>query len=169
MAPPSSGHPISRIALWLLLGGWFGAYLLFGAVIAPTAFAVLPSSQVAGTLVGPVLTKLHLFGAVGGLAIALLSHRLGRRRWLSTIPLALSALCFYSHFGVSAELAEIRGLAFGPGGSADVAVRFGFLHRVSVGIFVAVGIAVTALVGLHAVDDARSVAAARSRAGQSAG
>lgn len=155
------GNPISRIALWLLLGGWFGAFLLFGAVVAPTAFAVLPSSEIAGTLVGPVITQLHLYGAVAGVAIALLSHRLGRSPWLSAVPVALSALCAFSHFGISAEISEIRDLTFGPGGNADAAVRFGQLHRISMAIYVGVGLAVTALVGMHASADARSIALPR--------
>jgi len=150
------GRPIVRTALWLLLGGWFGGFLLFGAVVAPTAFAILPTSQIAGTLVGPVLTKLHLFGAAAGIPIAALSHMLGRRHWLAVVPVLLSALCCYSHFGVSAELAEIRMLTFSAAGSADLASRFGFLHRVSIGIFIAVGVCVTALIGLHAHADAQS-------------
>jgi hypothetical protein len=148
------GRPVVRTALWLLLGGWFGSYLLFGAVIAPTAFSVLPTSKIAGTLVGPVLTKLHVFGAVAGLPIAVLSHLLGRHHWLALVPLLLSVLCCYSHFGVSAELAEIRVLVFSPEGSAEIASRFGLLHRISVGIFIAVGVSVTALIGFHARADA---------------
>lgn len=147
-----------RTALGLLLGGWFGSYLLFGAVIAPTAFSVLPTAQIAGTLVGPVLMKLHLFGVAAGIPVAILSLLLGRSRALVVIPLLLSALCCYSHFGVSAELAEISDLTFGPGGSAEIANRFAFLHRVSVGIFIAVGLAVTAMIAMHAREDARSVA-----------
>lgn len=152
------GRPIVRTALWLLLGGWFGGYLLFGAVVAPTAFSVLPTSQIAGTLVGPVLTKLHLFGAAAGIPLAVLSHLLGRRRWLTLAPLVLSALCVYSHFGITAELAETRLLTFSPAGSAEAAIRFGFLHDLSLGIFIGVGISVTALIWLHARADAQSFA-----------
>jgi hypothetical protein len=151
------GRPIVRTALWLLLGGWFGGYLLFGAVIAPTAFSVLPTTQIAGTLVGPVLTKLHLFGAAAGIPVAVFSILLGRHGWLVLAPLLLSLLCCYSHFGVSAELAEIRLVVFGPEGSPDAAIRFGYLHKVSVGIFIAVGISVTVLIGLHARADAWSI------------
>jgi len=156
-APTAGGRPLVRTCLWLLLGGWFGSYLLFGAVIAPTAFSVLPSAQIAGTLVGPVLTKLHLFGAAAGIALAWLSHLVGRNRWLSLAPLLASALCLYSHFGLSVELAEIRGLTFGPEGSAEIAARFGHLHRISVGIFVGVGIGITGLIALHARADARAI------------
>jgi hypothetical protein len=151
------GRPVVRTVLWLLLGGWFGGYFLFGAVIAPTAFSVLPTTQVAGTLVGPVLTKLHLFGAAAGIPLAVLSHLLRRHRGLVLLPLLLSVVCCYSHFGVSAELAEIRLVVFGPGGSAEIASRFGFLHKVSVGIFIGVGISLTGLIGFHARADAQSI------------
>ena len=59
---------VLRTALWLLLGGWIGAWLLFGGVVAPTAFRTLPSTEVAGLLIGPVLTWLHLYGAAAGIA-----------------------------------------------------------------------------------------------------
>jgi hypothetical protein len=151
------GQTALRTCLWLLLGGWFGSYLVFGAVIAPTAFAVLPSLELAGKLIAPVLTKLHLYGAFAGVALALISRPLGRGPLLVAGPIALSALCLYSHFGVSSQLAEIRELSFGPDGSAEVAARFAALHRISLAIFVGVGIAVTALIGFHARADTRTL------------
>jgi hypothetical protein len=154
---PPQGRVWARATLWLLLGGWFGSYLLFGAVIAPTAFKVLPTTEIAGSFISPVLTRLHLFGAVAGLPLAWSAWRLGRSRLLVVTPIVLSAVCMLSHFGVSAELAEIRDLTFGPEGSTDAAARFGFLHRISVGVFVVVGIAVTVLIGLHARADAKVI------------
>jgi hypothetical protein len=151
------GQTVLRTCLWLLIGGWFGSYLLFGAVVAPTAFAVLPSAQLAGDLVGPVLMKLHLYGAFAGIALALVSRALGRGALLVALPIALSALCLYSHFGLSAELNEIRDHAFGPDGSAEIATRFNALHRISLALFIGVGGAVTALIGLHARADSRAV------------
>lgn len=143
-----------RAALWLSLGGWIGAWLLFGLVVAPTAFRVLPSAQVAGLLIGPVLEALQLFGCAAGLLLALIAWRLGRgvARW--ALPLAMSAACLYSQFGLSAEIAEIQGGAFGPQGSEILAARFDRLHRLSVAIFLCVGLAALALAGLHARDDA---------------
>jgi hypothetical protein len=161
MADPKStrsrtlGQTALRTCLWLLLGGWFGSYLLFGGVIAPTAFALLPSTELAGNLVGSVLTKLHIYGAFAGVALALISKALGRGSLLVAAPIALSALCLYSHFGVSAQLTEIRDLSFGPDGAAEVAAHFGALHRLSLAIFVGVGVAVTALIGFHARADSR--------------
>jgi hypothetical protein len=143
-----------RAALWLSLGGWIGAWLLFGLVVAPTAFRVLPSTRIAGSLIGPILEALQLFGCAAGLLLALIAWRLGRgvTRW--ALPLAMSAACLYSQFGLSAEIAEIQDVAWGPQGSEALVARFSHLHRLSVAIFLCVGIAALALAGLHARDDA---------------
>ena len=151
------GPSLIRASLWMLLGGWFGAYLLFGAVIVPIAFAVLPTTKIAGSLIAPVLTKLHLFGALAGFPLAMLSRSLGRSSLLVATPIALSLLCLYSHFGVSAELAEIRGLSFEPVRSPDLAARFGFLHQISLGVFIAVSATITLLIVMHAKADAESI------------
>ena len=81
---------------------------------------------------------------------------LGRSPRLITIPLIMGALCLYTHFGVSAEMSELRTLAFGPEGSPDSAVRFHLLHRVSVAIFLSLGVAAVTLLVLHARADQRS-------------
>ena len=145
-----------RTVLWILLGGWVGSWLLFALVVAPTAFRVLPSPEAAGSLVGPVLDALHLYGAAAGLALAALALALRRGPVRVALPLLMSAACLYSQFGVSAELAEIRHLAFGPQGSEAVAARFNALHRLSMEIYSGVLVAALALVGLHAISDAPS-------------
>ncbi len=53
---------------------------------------------------------------------------------LLAFPVALSALCLYSHFGVTAEISEIRNAAFGPQGNLEavqVARGGGSVFRVS--------------------------------------
>jgi uncharacterized membrane protein len=50
---------------------WLGGILFFGAVLAPTAFRVLPSSQQAGLVVGASLHTLHAIGLWCGVAIIL--------------------------------------------------------------------------------------------------
>ena len=139
-----------RSALWLTLGAWVGAWLLFGGVVAPTAFRVLPSTEVAGSLVGPVLAALHLYAAAAGALLALLAVALGRGPLLIGLPLLMSAVCLYSHFGVSSQLSEIRDLAFGSGGAPEFAARFTRLHRVSLGLFTGLGVAAVGLLVLHA-------------------
>jgi hypothetical protein len=142
-----------RGLLWLLLGGWIGSWLLFALVVAPTAFRVLPSTAVAGTLVAPVLDALHLYGVAAGLALAALALALRRGTLRVALPLAMAAACLYSQFGVSAELAEIRDQVFSPEGNELTAARFAHLHRLSMGIYSAVLLSALALLGLHVVDE----------------
>lgn len=143
-----------RTALWLLLGGWVGSFGLFGLVVARTTFQVLPSTELAGRVVAPVLTALHLYGGAAGIALAGLALALRRGALRVALPLLLAAVCLYSQFGVSAEISEIRGLAFGPEGSEAAAARWTALHRLSMILFVGVSVGVVGLVGLHAHSDA---------------
>lgn len=145
-----------RSLLWLLLGGWVGAWALFGLVIAPTAFRVLPSAEIAGALVGPVLTALHLYGAVAGAGLALLAAVLRRGRLRVLLPLLMMAACLYSQFGVTAEISEIHAAVFGPEGSEMLAARFNSLHRLSMGIYLSVSAATLWLLVLHAISDSRA-------------
>lgn len=52
--------------MWLALGVWLGGILFFGAVVAPAAFSVLPSTHDAGLLVGASLRRLHVMGLIAG-------------------------------------------------------------------------------------------------------
>jgi Domain of unknown function (DUF4149) len=149
-----AARAVVRALLWLSLGGWIGAWLMFGLVVAPTAFSVLPSTQLAGALVGPVLESLQWFGAAAGLLLAGLAWRLGRGALLRALPLAMALACLYSQIGLSPEMAEIRAGAFGPHGSEALAARFNQLHHLSVALFVAVGVSALLLVALHAWADA---------------
>jgi hypothetical protein len=55
-----------------LLAAWIGVAVFVAAVIAPAAFAVLPTRALAGTLVGQALPVLFMSGIlVGAAAIAL--------------------------------------------------------------------------------------------------
>src|SRR5437899_2098491 len=56
----------------ILLALWLGAGIVVSAVVAPAAFAVLPTRTLAGALVGRVLPVIFLSGiAVGAVVIAL--------------------------------------------------------------------------------------------------
>lgn len=153
-----------RACLWLLLGGWVGTWLFFGAVVSRVAFRVLPSTEVAGALIGPVLGSLHLFGGLAGVALAALTLALGRGVRLAVIPLVMGAVCVFSHVVVTTQIEALRDLAFGPGGSEQVALRFQRLHQLSVGLFLAVGAAGIVLAGLHARVDSREAARGASPA-----
>ncbi|MGI9591527.1 MAG: DUF4149 domain-containing protein [Myxococcota bacterium] len=148
-----------RAALWLVLGGWVGSWACFGLVVAPNAFRLLPS-EVAGQLVGPVLGTLHVYGLVAGVLLAPLALALGRGRLLAIAPLGMAAVCAFSHFWVTPEIATVRPFAFGPEGSVEMVTRFGELHRISLGLFMLVSAATLVLVLLHARADARDAARA---------
>ena len=144
-----------RFLLWLLLGGWIGAWVTFGALVAPTAFRVLPSHELAGQVVGPVISALHGYGAATGLVLAMLAWILGRRWLLVAIPLVAAAACAYSELAITPQIAVIRPLVFGPEGTPELAARFGHLHRVSVLIFISVGVTTLVLLAAHVLADAR--------------
>lgn len=142
-----------RSLLWLLLGGWAGALVLFAAVVAPAAFRVLPSGEQAGRLVGEVLPALQLYGAGAAVALAVLARRLGRGPLATLLPLVLGGLGLVSLFGVTPRLEEIRDLAFGAPPDAAARARFGRLHAVSGLLYGATLAGTVVLVVLHAAGD----------------
>jgi len=143
-----------RAALWLLLGGWLGAWFLFAFGVTTTAFRVLPSTELAGQLVGPILSGLNLYGAIAGVALAGIAAGIGRGRVLWLAPLVLAALCLYSEFVITPGIQAVRDGAFGPDGSLEASERFASLHRQSLRVFTAVGLGAIVLLVLHAREDA---------------
>src|SRR6267378_2428368 len=68
-----------RYLMLLSLIVWIGGLIFFAFVLAPTAFHVLPSTQLAGNVVGRVLGKLHWIAIISGvvfLASSMLYSRL---------------------------------------------------------------------------------------------
>ena len=150
-----------RFLLWLLLGGWIGAWFTFGGLVAPTAFRTLPSHELAGQVVGPVISALHGYGMAAGLVLAVLAWRLGRHWLLMAIPLLASAACAFSELAITPQIAAVRPLALGPEGTPEIAARFGQLHRVSVLIFLFVGVTTLVLLAAHVLADAGGTRAER--------
>jgi len=56
-----------RYLMLLALIVWIGGLIFFAFVVAPAAFAVLPTTHVAGNLVGRTLAILHWMGIFSGL------------------------------------------------------------------------------------------------------
>jgi hypothetical protein len=137
-----------RLLLWLLLGGWIGAMLLFGAVVARAAFVAVPDPGIAGQLIGRVLGPLQLSGIGLALALSALGGALERGRTAVLLPLLLGALCAINHFAVSPAVAAID-LA-DPGLVSTAAAHFALLHRLSVWLFGATAIGALALAAVHA-------------------
>lgn len=115
--------------LWL----WLGAALLFIAVVAPSAFAVLPTRALAGLLVGRVLPVIFWSGAVVGIAMAVSTT--GWRRYASLLVVACSLA---AQLGIAPSIQRLRA-ELGPDIEAIDAgdprrVAFGRLHAVSVAL-----------------------------------
>jgi hypothetical protein len=145
----------------VLLSLWIGAGLLFVAVVAPAAFAVLPSRTLAGQLVGRVLPVLFVGGIVVGLVAALASRDAAHPSWRIGGGVAVAAACALSHFWTGGRIARLRESIGGaleslPPGDPQRAL-FGQLHALSVAGLGAAGVA--AIVALAA-----TLAALRQRA-----
>ena len=122
----------------LLLSAWLGASILFAAVVAPAAFAALPSRSLAGALVGRVLPVVFVAGIVVALLGLVLdradSGRLfGVRRGALVI---VAVACAAAQFGVAPRIERVRREIDGPieqlaPGDAR-RVTFGRLHAISV-------------------------------------
>jgi uncharacterized membrane protein len=67
-----------RYLMLLSLVVWIGGLIFFAFVVAPTAFQVLPTTHLAGNLVGRTLAKLHCIAIISGL-VFLLSSLLSNR------------------------------------------------------------------------------------------
>lgn len=124
------------VATTVLLSLWAGAGLLFVAVVAPAAFAVLPSRSLAGLVVGRVLPVLFVSGIVVGLFVAGLGLRGPLARWRIAGGLVVAASCAISQLWVGGRIARLRGEL---GGALDALpsgdpqrVLFGQLHALSV-------------------------------------
>ena len=119
---------------------WIGAALITAAVVAPSAFAVLPSRTVAGTLIGSVLAALFLAGVVAGVfAAAMLaapSRAGGPSRNALIAALVVAAGCGFAQFLVTPKLDRLRAQIGGPVDALAAddprRVAFGLLHGYSV-------------------------------------
>src|ERR1700691_1917952 len=56
-----------RFLMLLSLVLWIGGLIFFAFVLAPTAFSVLPTTNLAGNVVGRSLGKLHWIGIISGI------------------------------------------------------------------------------------------------------
>lgn len=118
---------------------WSGAALLLAAVVAPAAFAVLPSRSLAGDVVGRVLPVVFWSGMVAFAAVTVLGV------WTDAAskykPRVLAAAiggtaCMIAQFIVDGMIARVRAQARGPvdalAATDPLRVAFGQLHLFSV-------------------------------------
>ncbi|HEX4469795.1 MAG TPA: DUF4149 domain-containing protein [Gemmatimonadaceae bacterium] len=142
------GVPITET---VLLAVWIGAALLFALVVAPAAFAVLPTRTLAGALVGRILPVIFYAGVVIGSVIVILDL-IGRSgSWGRTAAGAVSALaCAVAQLVVGTRIDRLRTAISGPLDALALddprRIAFGKLHAISVGwLGVAMVAAVVAL------------------------
>jgi len=118
------------------LSAWLGAAILVAAVVAPAAFAVLPSRTLAGALVGRILPVLFYGGALVGLAVVVLARGTMPSAARVVAGLTMTATCLAAQLLVAPRIDRIRVDAarpideLAPGDPRRAA--FGRLHGVSV-------------------------------------
>jgi len=139
----------------MVLALWLGAALFFVAVVAPAAFAALPTRMLAGAIVGEVLPGLFLSGVVAGLLVMLVEWRVSSRRAVTGRMVAgfvTVVSCAIAQFAIAPRIEMLRGqigrsLDSLPAGDAR-RMAFGRLHGLSV---VLLGIAMLAVVSALAL------------------
>ena len=122
----------------ILLSAWLGAAVLVATVVAPAAFAVLPSRTLAGALVGRVLPVLFIAGLVVALAsLSLDSGDHGRAIRVRRAMLIVAAVsCAAAQFAVAPRIERVRKEIAGPVEQLSPddprRIAFGRLHAASV-------------------------------------
>jgi hypothetical protein len=122
-----------------VLAFWLGAAVLLAAVVAPAAFATLPSRALAGAVVGRVLPVVFVSGiAVGALAgaLALAPPAAPFARVRAVAAAVLAGACAVAQFAVGPRIHRLRE-AIGPSIEALATddprrAAFGRLHALSV-------------------------------------
>ena len=98
----------------LLVALWLGAALFFSFAVAPSVFSVLPTRELAGSVVNRTLAIVNYSGLILGL-ILLASSYVSRQNvnrvklWLERgLLLLLTAACAFGQFVIGARLADLR-------------------------------------------------------------
>jgi uncharacterized membrane protein len=105
-----------RFFMVLSLVVWIGGLIFFAFVLAPTAFQVLPSTHLAGNVVGRALGKLHWIGIISGVVFLTASllysyltqgtaHIFAMRHVLLCLMLALT---LFSQFWIIPRMDTLR-------------------------------------------------------------
>ncbi len=138
----------------LLLVLWLGAACFFSFAVAPGAFSVLPSRELAGLVVNRTLMIVNYSGLIIGLTL-LASSYVSRQNvdriklWLEQgLLLFLTAACAFGQFVIAAKLSDLRGQIGRPidevGTDDPLRLAFNDLHGYSVTILMTAMIAAVA-------------------------
>jgi len=107
---------ILRYLMLLSLVCWLGGLIFFSFVVAPTAFAVLPTRHMAGAVVARSLGALHWIGIISGIVFLITSLIYARMNTGNAHPLAARHILIFfmlvltcvSQFGISSKMHAIR-------------------------------------------------------------
>jgi Domain of unknown function (DUF4149) len=141
---------ITNIRL-LLIGLWLGAAMFFSFSLAPSAFGVLPSREMAGSVVSANLSVINYAGLIIGV-IMLLSSFISAKGvigWLERgLLLIFTMACAIGQFVISYQLSQIRNQVGRPMEelSPDEPLRIAFdsLHQYSIWVLATAMIVVLA-------------------------
>ncbi len=127
-----------------LLALWLGAAVFFAAAVAQSAFAVLPSRELAGAIVNRTLAILNYGGMIIGLLLLASSifdkEKVNRLKlWIEQgLLLFLTAACAFGQFVIGARLHDIRQQIGRPidevAADDPLRIAFGALHGYSVAV-----------------------------------
>lgn len=138
-------HQIGAFFEVLLVAVWLGSMMFFSFAVAPSAFAVLPTRELAGAMVTSSISKVEVLGLIIGPLLILFQVVGWRARRASattkSIRLVLigvmTSAAALSRFWISPTMVSLRGSM---NGSIDdlaltdpLRVQFNDLHQYSVG------------------------------------
>jgi hypothetical protein len=100
----------------LLLSLWLGSMIFFSFAVAPSAFAVLPSRELAGRMVTSTIGKVEMIGLVIGPLLILIQAAMWRgshsRKTIKIVKtllmLVMIAAAALSHFWISPAMVSLR-------------------------------------------------------------
>ena len=129
------------IVEFFALALWLGAAAVFSAVVAPAAFAVLPTRTLAGDVVGRVLPVIFYAGiSLGVLVVVLDTVDAEEWRWSGVVAAGavITVACAAAQFVVGSRIDLVRSRISGPVDSLPpsdpLRVEFGRLHGISVAL-----------------------------------
>jgi hypothetical protein len=130
----------------LFLGAWLGSMIFFSFAVAPSAFAVLPTRELAGAVVTSTIGKLETLGLVIGPLLILIQAASWRATHSSKLikslrvilVLVMIAAAALSRFWISPQMVSLRGAMGGhiddvPAGD-PLRMQFNNLHQYSVSL-----------------------------------
>lgn len=137
---------ILRFLAVLALGTWVGSTIFLMFFVAPDAFRLMPTPDLAGAIVGLSLTRLHLIGMVAALIFLVCHTWLIKRpealiRPAALLVLVMVVLTAAAQYGVTPRMADLRQEMVAEHGSLDATPKeshlrtsFAKLHHASVAL-----------------------------------